>query len=185
MRNRMLTALGGGFLILAAAQLTISLSEGLSSSALADTKDLLKGCEDVPEAVELANSLQERALRIERYLQDMDRKKSEIEAAKIDLTNTLKSFNAAGLGASPVGHFSAEIRNKNIERLISIYDQMKPEQAAEILQNLPPEFTAEILMRVKPDNSAKIISSIEAGQAAIFTTFMGSITSSAQPEGGR
>ena len=60
----------------------------------------------------------------------------------------------------------------DIDRLIAVYDQMKPAEAAAILTNLPPDFAAEILMRVEPETGARIIAAVDPGQAAILTTHM-------------
>ena len=61
----------------------------------------------------------------------------------------------------------------DIDRMIAVYDQMKPREAAAILSNLPPDFAAEILMRVEPETGARIIAAVDPGQAAILTTHMG------------
>ena len=64
-------------------------------------------------------------------------------------------------------------RTEGIERLIAVYDAMKPAEAATIIAALPPDFAAEILTRVQPDAGARIIAQIDPGQAAVLTAHMG------------
>ena len=62
---------------------------------------------------------------------------------------------------------------EDIDRLVAVYDQMKPAEAAAVLTNLPADFAAEILMRVQPETGARIIASVEPRQAALLTAQMG------------
>ena len=62
---------------------------------------------------------------------------------------------------------------EDIDRLVAVYDQMKPAEAAAVLTNLPPDFAAEILMRVQPETGARIIAAVEPRQAALLTAQMG------------
>ncbi len=71
-----------------------------------------------------------------------------------------------------------QAQNEDIARLIAVYDQMKPEQAAMVLSNLPPDFAAQILSRVQPETGARIMASVEPGQAAVLTSYMGAIRAS-------
>ena len=128
---------------------------------------------DVPEAVSLAETLRLRGIAIDRALADLDRRKADLAAAEDRITSRLGALKAtkAALGDAKDGKSAAS--TAGIDRLIAVYDAMKPAEAATILASLPPEFAAEILTRVQPDAGARIIAAIEPGQAAILTTYMG------------
>ncbi len=141
--------------------------------AFAEPPDLMAGCQDVPEAVALTQELGTRALRIERYMAELDRKKSEIAEAEASLKTHLKQIREQrerDIRRVRAGTAAVE---DDITRLIAVYDQMQPKDAAKVLSNLPPEFAAEILMRITPETGAQIIAAVEPQQAAIFTTHMG------------
>ncbi len=141
--------------------------------AFAEPPELMAGCQDVPEAVALTQEFGVRALRIERYMAELDRKKTEIAAAEASLKTYLRQIREQrerDLKRIRSGNAAVE---DDISRLISVYDQMQPKDAAKVLSNLPPDFAAEILMRIAPETGAKIIAAIEPQQAAIFTTHMG------------
>lgn len=176
MPRGMLGRLGAVLILIALAGGARFMGERLGLDAHAEGSDLLRGCTDVPEAVALAQRLQTRALRIERYLQDKERQRAEMDQAEARLTqvlNQLASQRNAERPSRPDAAAQKDI-DEDIIRLVAVYDQMKPADAAMVISNLPPEFAAELLMRVQPENSARIIASVDPNQAAILTSYMGS-----------
>lgn len=173
MHRHILPALGATLLILAAAQAAFLIGNPARLFAFAEPGELLKGCSDVPEAVALADTLHQRALRIERFLQEMDRKKAEIAEAQTQLTEKLVELRNQRTAAANVPTPDGKAVADDAARLVALYDQMKPEQAASVISNLPPDFAAEILMRLQPENGARILASVEPGQAAVLTSYMG------------
>lgn len=141
--------------------------------AFAETGDLLDGCTDVPEAVALAAELRDRALRIERYMDSIREQKAELATAQANLRKALTELAARKGGVQMRRSTESQAVRDDIDRLVALYDQMKPAEAAAVLTNLPPDFAAEILMRVQPENGARIIASVEPRQAALLTAQMG------------
>lgn len=142
--------------------------------ALAAPGALLGGCTDVPEAVALAETLRLRGIAVDRVLADLDRRKDDLAAAEQQLIRRLTALKQAkaSVGDARTAHDSGTAAG--IERLIAVYDAMKPADAAMILAALPPDFAAEILARVQPDAGARIIARIEPAHAAVLTAHMGS-----------
>lgn len=175
MRNRMLSILALVFSLPAVGLIWEFQSYRLTDlfAAFAEPAGLMRGCTDIPEAVALADTLQTRALRIERYMESLDAKKAEIAKAEAALRERVAELKSqkAGLQSGRDGATQA-VRN-DIDRLIALYDQMKPAEAAAILTNLPSDFAAEILMRVNPETGARIIAAVEPRQAALLTAEMG------------
>ncbi|MBD9526602.1 MotE family protein [Paracoccus sp. PAR01] len=173
MRRPLLQVFGAAMLLAAAAQ-AVSLLGGTGPlRANAEPAALLKGCDDVPEAVALAETLQQRGLRIESYIKDIDRRKTELAEAEKQLTEKLIELRKLRQRINDHNQQVDQTQNDEITRIIAMYDQMKPEQAAQVLANLPPDFAAQILVRVQPETGARIMASVEPHQAAVLTSFMG------------
>lgn len=143
--------------------------------ANAEPATLLEGCSDIPEAVALAETLQLRGLRIETYLKDIDRRKAEIAAAEQSLSEKLAELQKLRQSVRDQRERQTGAQNDEIARIIALYDQMKPEQAAMVLSNLPPDFAAQILVRVQPETGARIMAAVEPAQAAVLTSYMGAL----------
>ncbi len=126
MRRSILTIIGGGFLAGALVTALPMLTFGLSFGAHAEGNDLLSGCGDVPEAVALVQRLETRTLRLNRYLQEIDRRKAELAAVEADLAKTVKQLGEARRkhgGARPATVVKEDV-DKDVERLVTVYDQM-------------------------------------------------------------
>lgn len=175
MRRLILSFLGGVTILAAAAQAVMLLDGVERLSANAEPAELMAGCTDVPEAVALAETLRERALRIDRYMLDIDRRKAELAVAQKQLTEKLVDLRKLRQQSAQGEARSGQAQDEDIARLIALYDQMKPEQAAQVLSNLPPDFAAQILARVQPETGARIMASVEPGHAAVLTSYMGAI----------
>lgn len=173
MRKSALTLLGAAFAIPFGGVILREYGGALATIAVAQPADLMEGCGDVPEAVALAEELRDRGLRIERYLETVDGRERDLQTAEATLRARLTELKAmkASLRAGESGRKSA--LQDDIDRLVAVYDQMKPAEAAAVLSNLPADFAAEILMRVQPETGARIIAAVEPNQAAILTTHMG------------
>lgn len=177
-RRRLLPVLGATFLLIGAVQVAgmVDLDAAWAATGGAEglpEGGLLAGCTDIPEAVSLAELLKSRGEGIVRYQAELDRKRAEIAAAESTLTSKLRQLKALQGGAAQRQTDAARAVGDDIDRLVGVYDAMKPREAAAVLANLPPDFAAEILMRVDPGTGASILAAVEPAQAAILTTHMG------------
>lgn len=173
MRRSLLPVLALTFSVPAMAALWHAQDLSRVFAAFASSGDLLQGCGDVPEAVALAEELRDRALRIERYMESIDARKAELAVAEASLRQRLTELKARKGDIGSRRDDASEAVRTDIERLVAVYDQMKPAEAAAVLTNLPADFAAEILMRVRPETGARIIASVEPRQAALLTAQMG------------
>lgn len=173
MRKSVLPVLALAFSVPALAVLWQSQDLGRVFAAFAAPSDLLQGCGDVPEAVALAEELRDRALRIERYMESIDQRKADLADAESALRKRLAELKSQKGGIQSRRSAASDAVRSDIERLVAVYDQMKPAEAAAVLTNLPADFAAEILMRVRPETGARIIASVEPRQAALLTAEMG------------
>lgn len=87
--------------------------------------------------------LQALALIEDAVTQDIQR----LEAAEEKLRRTISSANSAA--------------EDDIVRLTSVYENMKPEQAAALFRQMTPSFAAGFLGRMRPDAAAAILAGLE------------------------
>jgi len=173
MRKRRLLLPGLGLLFVLSGAAQVAGMVDLAAVRPAAAEDgLLAGCTDIPEVVALSDLLEARNAQLQRYLAELERRKAEIAAAENTLTARLRQLKALkdSAGSTRSG-MRQEVRD-DIERVVAVYGQMKPKDAAAVLTNLPPDFAAEILMRVEPDTGAQIIAALDPAQGAILTTHM-------------
>lgn len=120
--------------------------------------------EDV-EISSLLASLRKRSSELdarERQLEDWERaleiSNQEVDeklAALIDAEENLRETLALADGAS----------EEDLARLTSVYEAMKPKEAAPLFEEMTPDFAAGFLGRMRPDAAAKIMASMDASAA--------------------
>lgn len=134
---------------------------------------LLSGCGDVPEIVALVEDLRIRQDRIAKALQGLDARRDDIESARAALQAELQRLSAVQ-DRRPLS--KTRVQNEieaDVDRIVALYQAMKPRDAADVIASLPEAFAAELLIRVAPDVGARIIAEVEPERAAILTTYMG------------
>ncbi len=70
---------------------------------------------------------------------------------------------------------SAESRagaDRELDRLVALYEGMKPAQAAAVLEQLDPELSTRILLGMRARHAAKVLASLSPKRAADLTTRM-------------
>lgn len=173
MRKNILIGFGLLFAAIGMGQSAFVLGDRVGFAAFAEPPDFLTGCRDVPEAIALMEEYSAREKQIKRYLQAMEKQEADIRQAQDRLTATLTRLKAQDSGRRNQSNEKTLQLAEDIDRMVNVFDAMKPAEAAKVLTNLPADFAAEIVMRLRPENGAKVIAAIEPRQAAVLTTHMG------------
>ncbi|MDO5640946.1 MAG: hypothetical protein Q4G26_00965 [Paracoccus sp. (in: a-proteobacteria)] len=162
-----------GVSLLPVAALSLQPSAPVPGQVPEKAQGLMAGCGDIPEVVELVERLRMREDRIAVALAELDRRKAEIATARTALTAELRRLKSASGGTAASRTNRQRAVDDDIQRLVAVYEAMKPKEAAAVLASLPPDFSAEILMRVTPETGARIMAATEPEKAAVLTTYMG------------
>lgn len=75
----------------------------------------------------------------------------ELQTAEADLKNTLTIADGAA--------------EKDITRLVAVYEAMRPADAAALFQTMAPEFAAGFLGRMRPESAAAVLSGMKPDKA--------------------
>jgi flagellar motility protein MotE (MotC chaperone) len=85
------------------------------------------------------------ALIRESY-QELERMRAELAAERTDLDRSRQTVS--------------EGAKDDLDRLVSVYEAMKPKEAAGLFQTMSPEFAAGFLGRMQPQSAAEILSGV-------------------------
>lgn len=85
----------------------------------------------------------------------IDRKMAELEKLKKEVSTLLDDYN--------------NIENKKIQRLVKIYENMKPQNAADIFSKMELKILLEVLSKMKEANAAKILAKMDPEKANSIT----------------
>lgn len=126
-----------------------SLRDETCARPTAEVLDAFREREERLATRELATEERLAALSLAEEL--ITRRLSELEAAEATLSETLSRADGAAEG--------------DLTRLTSVYEAMKPKEAAILFETMDPEFAAGFLGRLRPEAAAAILSGMQSEAA--------------------
>lgn len=85
-------------------------------------------------------------------------KMDELETAEAALAKTMSIADRAA--------------DEDVARLVALYENMKPKQAAPLFEEMAPEFAAGFLARMRPDAAALVLAGLEPKKAYSISVLM-------------
>ncbi|SLN76562.1 MotE family protein [Roseisalinus antarcticus] len=125
----------------------------------------LAGCIPREEISAMLSALDSREARIEeRELQFANRMQA-LRVAEMEIEARLAELQAA---ESSLAETIAQVdtaAESDLERLVAVYENMKPGDAAALFETMAPEFAAGFVGRMRPDAAAAIMAGLEPNTA--------------------
>ena len=137
-------------------------------------------CPQPPAALAEALTQREKRVAAQEYalndrLAALALAEKAIEARLVALTETEAKLSATITMADGAAE-------SDLARLTSVYEAMKPKDAAPLFEEMAPEFAAGFLGRMKPDAAAAILSGMTANKAYAVTILLASRNAGAPTE---
>ena len=127
--------------------------------ALKDRKSTLQARED---------ALEERLVALAVAEKEIERNLAALEAAEAKLASTLALADNAA--------------ENDLARMTSVYENMKPKEAAALFEEMSPDFAAGFLGRMRPDAAAAIMAGLSAPTAYTVSVVLAGRNASAPTE---
>jgi len=128
--------------------LTAAPAEPLSKPDRAEIRSLLEALQSrEAKVVQIEKQLGVRAKVLDVAQVEIERRLSALEKAEARLKSTLSLAQTAA--------------EDDLAKLTTVYENMKPKDAAALFEAMEPEFAAGFLGRMRPDAAAKVMSGID------------------------
>jgi flagellar motility protein MotE (MotC chaperone) len=131
----------------------------LGETEAARTKD--------PTGKEFYVLLREREVELDRLEEDLVARKEFVEAAEADIRNGLEALEESRAELQKLATATrADLAESDgavaadIDQLVSVYEAMKPKEAAQLFEAMPPEFAAGFLARMRAEQAADILAGL-------------------------
>lgn len=140
------------------------------ASGLANALDtpLNPGEAECPAPPDIAAALDMLATReamlVQRELALADRMQA-LSVAEAQVARNLAALQEAEASLEATMALSATAAEDDLARLTTVYENMKPKDAAPLFAAMSPEFAAGFLGRMRPDAAAAILSKIDPAEA--------------------
>ncbi|KEP69709.1 hypothetical protein DL1_02520 [Thioclava dalianensis] len=101
----------------------------------------------------------------------LDREQA-MSIAQTRLEARLAELRAAEEALSQTVTIADQAAEKDVARLVTLYENMKPKQAAPLFEEMSPEFAAGFLGRMRPEAAAAVLSSLDPKSAYTISVLM-------------
>jgi len=114
-----------------------------------------------PAVEPLIMALQARELRIAQREVALDDRLHALSVAEEEITKRLAEMEAAETSLSEILTLSETANDDDIARLTSVYENMKPADAANLFEQMAPDFASGFLVRMRPEAAAPIFAGLD------------------------
>jgi flagellar motility protein MotE (MotC chaperone) len=118
-------------------------------------------CEAPVHTGELLASLKTRTERLTAREAALADNEAALELARTAIDEKLAALGAAEEKLAATIAMADGAAEKDIARLVEVYENMKPKDAAQLFGEMDPEFAAGFLGRMRPDAAALVMAGLE------------------------
>jgi flagellar motility protein MotE (MotC chaperone) len=139
-------------------------------------------CPPSDEVSDLLARLAERDAALEAREAVIALRERDVEVARQEALAAIDRMREAEAALTARMHTSSQASEEDITRLVSVYEGMKPKDAAVLFEAMAPEFAAGFLARMRPDAASGIFSSLPPDTAYALSVIMAGRNANAATE---
>ncbi len=109
----------------------------------------------------LLEALNAREARIAEKEENLNVRAKALDVAQIEVERRLEALEQAEERLSATLARAQTAAEDDLARLTTVYENMKPKEAAALFEAMEPEFAAGFLARMRPDVAAKVMSGLD------------------------
>lgn len=129
-------------------------------------------CAPAGEETKLLEALRAREAAVSGREQDIDVRAQTISIAEAAIDAKMKELAEAEAELAKTMAIADRAADEDVARLVSLYENMKPKQAAPLFEEMAPEFAAGFLSRMRPDAGAAILAGLDPKSAYSISVLM-------------
>ena len=152
-----------------AANLTASSAE---TAAQAEESGFVEQCQQEPHIEELLSRIKTRQARLVVQDREIEDRMHALHIAEVELQKTLEIVEAAEAKLQSSLSLAATAMNDDLARLVAVYENMKPQDAAALFESMPPEFAAGFLAPMRSEVAAEIMAALPPDFAYGISVFI-------------
>lgn len=122
-------------------------------------------CEPDGGAADLLASLRARATRLGEQERKAADREQALRLAREEIDAKLAELAAAEEKLAATVAVADQAADKDVARLVAMYEAMKPKDAAKLFGEMDPDFAAGFLARMRPEAAAAILAGLEPERA--------------------
>jgi flagellar motility protein MotE (MotC chaperone) len=117
----------------------------------------------------LLKAIQEREAQLDAEEKRLADRQQTLHVAETKLKEQLEAFAIAQKNLEQTLAMADQAAEKDIARMTTVYENMKPAEAARIFERMDVKFAAGLLARMRPDLAAEVLTGMNADAAYAVT----------------
>lgn len=117
----------------------------------------------------LLAAIREREEQLDVRAQDLANRAQALRVAEEKLAEQLDAFEQAQRNLEETLAVADQAAERDIARMTTVYENMKPEDAARIIEQMDVAFAAGLLARMRPEIAAQVMTGMDPGTAYALT----------------
>lgn len=122
-------------------------------------------CEPTPEIGAVLAALQEREAKLIAAEARAAEKEQTLAVAKDEVTRQIALLEETEANLRATITLAEEAAENDVSRLTSVYENMKPADAAPLFEQMAPDFAAGFLARMRPESAAAVMAGMSPERA--------------------
>ena len=146
-----------------------ALAQGIGELARGEDADA-----PAPDPEALLAAIREREAQLAAEEARLADRRQTLNVAEEKLAEQLAAFEKAQENLTKTLALADEAAERDIQRMTTIYENMKPDDAARIFDRMEVSFAAGLLSRMQPDIAAEVMTEMEPDSAYAVTVTIAS-----------
>ncbi len=131
-----------------------------------------ENCAPEADAMALLEALRVREKRVNEREATLESRAQALHLAEKQVDEKIAKLVAAEDALSKTITVADKAADEDVARLVTLYENMKPKEAAPLFEEMAPEFAAGFLARMRPDTAAAVLSGLEPKTAYSISVLM-------------
>ncbi|MGB3312980.1 MAG: hypothetical protein WBB85_01095 [Albidovulum sp.] len=148
----------------------------------AEISDMPQICEPDGGALAMLEGLRAREERLVRREEQIADRQQALVLAKAEIDEKLAALVTAEERLASTLTLADEAADKDVVRLVAVYEKMKPKDAAKLFGEMAPDFAAGFLARMKPEAAASVMAGLDPQKAYTISVLLAGRNASAPRE---
>ncbi len=137
-----------------------ALDQATGARNAAQTQDRAPACQRSPDVEALIDAVRKRQQNLDEREARLADRLQALRVAEKKLKENRDALIAAENKLAATLTISDKAAEKDLARLTTVYENMKPRNAARLFEAMAPQFAAGFLGRMRPDAAARVMSNI-------------------------
>jgi flagellar motility protein MotE (MotC chaperone) len=134
------------------------------------------------DAEGLLAAIRERESQLEAESTRLAERAQTLEVAEAKLAEQLAAFEVAQRGLEETLALADSAAERDIARMTTVYEAMKPADAAKIVEKMELNFAAGLVVRMRPELAAQVLTGMDPERAYAITVMVASRNAAAPRE---